>query len=95
MRDMRLGCQSGPSMPISVRVRRAQLCEGYIDGSLARGRIRHFLSFPHHSFSVAHHLLVVKMADKDSDGSQKDVHNDVVRSTSVTEVNLNKNLDAK
>ena len=35
------------------------------------------------------------MADKDSDGSQKDIHNDLVRSTSVTEINLNKNLDAK
>jgi hypothetical protein len=35
------------------------------------------------------------MADKDSDGFQKEVHNDVVRSTSVAEVNLNQNLDAK
>jgi hypothetical protein len=35
------------------------------------------------------------MSDKDSDGFQKEVHNDVVRSTSVTEINLNKNLDAK
>jgi len=35
------------------------------------------------------------MAEKDSDGSQPDIHNDVVRGTSVTEVDLNKNLDAK
>jgi hypothetical protein len=35
------------------------------------------------------------MADKDSDGFQKEVHNDVVTSTSVAEVNLNQNLDAK
>jgi hypothetical protein len=35
------------------------------------------------------------MAEKDSNSSQNDIHNDVVRSTSVTEVNLNKNLDAK
>jgi hypothetical protein len=35
------------------------------------------------------------MAEKDSNGFQKDIHNDVVRSTSVTEINLNKNLSAK
>jgi hypothetical protein len=35
------------------------------------------------------------MAEKDSDSSQKGIHSDVVRSTSVTGVDLNKNLDAK
>jgi hypothetical protein len=54
-----------------------------------------FSSFPLRSSSEIHHLQAAKMTDKDSDGFQKDVHNDVVRSTSVTEVNLNKNLDAK
>jgi len=35
------------------------------------------------------------MAEKDSDSSQKGVHTDVIRATSISEVNLNKNLDAK
>jgi len=35
------------------------------------------------------------MAEKNSDSSQKNIYNDVVRTTSITEVNLNKNLDAK
>jgi hypothetical protein len=67
----------------------------YCPGTRAQGKIPHVLSFPHHTTSVAQRLLVAKMADKDNDGFQKEVHNDVVRSTSVAEVNLNQNLDAK
>jgi hypothetical protein len=35
------------------------------------------------------------MSDKDSDDLQKEVHNGSVRKTSVTAINMNKNLAAK
>lgn len=35
------------------------------------------------------------MSEKDDNDLQKEVHTDAVRSHSVTDVNLNKNLDAK
>lgn len=49
-----------------------------------------FLCLPH----ITYHF-VSNMSDKDSDDLHKEVHGSPGRKTSITEVNLNKNLDAK
>lgn len=87
---------SGPSIPLWVRWGK-ELSEGYI--IIARAQVIDPFRVISHSPSPIPcpvlSYLTSKMSEKDGVSLQKELHDSPPRRTSLTEVDLNKNLSAK